>query len=84
MRTNKLHVVRFRGVCSVIELSEKKEASTSLPPAPCAVPTAWGLTKLKLLIAVGIILTALLPAEVVNLLSVVGRGRDRWRVAVVR
>lgn len=61
MRTNKLHVVRFRGICSVIELSEKREASTSLPPAPCAVPTAWGLTKLKLLIAVGIILTAFVP-----------------------
>lgn len=62
----------------------KRATSTSLSPAPCAVPTAWGLTKLKLLIAVGVILTALFPAEVVNLLSVVSRGRDRWRVAVVR
>ena len=26
----------------------------------------------------------LFPAEVVNLLSVVSRGRDGWRVAVVR
>lgn len=52
MRANKLHVVRFRGVCSVIELSEKKGDKYILAAPPCAVPTAWGLTKLKLLIAV--------------------------------
>ena len=78
MRTNKLHVVRFRGVCSVIELSEKKGGKYIL--APCAVPTAWGLTKLKLLIAVGVILTALFPAEVMNLLSVVSRGREGYAI----
>ena len=61
MRTNKLHVVRFRGICSVIELSEKKGDKYILAAPPCAVPTAWGLTKLKLLIAVGVILTAFVP-----------------------
>ena len=61
MRTNKLHVVRFRDICSVIELSEKKGDKYILAAPPCAVPTAWGLTKLKLLIAVGIILTAFVP-----------------------
>ena len=55
---------RFRGVCSVIELSEKKGDKYILAAPPCAVPTVWGLTKLKLLIAVGVILTALFPAAV--------------------
>ena len=59
MRTNKLHAVRFRGVCSVIELSEKRATSTSSPPRP------KGLNQTKTN-TVGVILTALFPAEVAN------------------
>ena len=77
MRTNKLHVVRFRGICSVIELSEKKGDKYILAAPPCAVPTALGLTKLKLFICYSMFgRLALFPAAVVNLLSVVSRGRE--------